>query len=657
MAGLSADERLAMVAPGTRPTTAPAQRPGLYISGESLARGVHKNIACVDCHKDAGQGDLPHPPRLKPAECASCHASAAGDYLQGAHAEAAARGDAHVPTCSTCHGSHEILPPHDRKALTYPLNIVRVCGDCHANYQQTTPNGSNGKAHVQHYLESVHGRAVTKGGLAVAATCADCHGPHKVLPASDPASSVNHANVTATCGKCHAGLAETFQASIHGQVLAKGSDKGPVCTSCHTAHQITNTDKPAFMLDIVNECGTCHSELYATYRRSYHGQATRLGYTRGARCSSCHGSHDILPVANPASRLSDENRVETCRKCHPDATATFTEFHAHADYRDRQKYPILWGVWMYFVVMMSFAFGFFGLHSLLWLGRSILERIKHGPPPRHVADTHAIQRFNRIDRINHALVIVSFFGLTLTGLPLLYADKRWGRGLAEMLGGVNSAGILHRIFAVMLIGNFVIHGFGLINRVRKFGIKKLLFGPATMLPRKKDVTDCLGMFRWFFRGGEKPRFDRWTYWEKFDYVAEVGGSGIIGLTGLLLWFPEFFGSFLPGWTFNIAQFVHGYEALLAIGFIFTIHFFNAHLRLEKFPVDDVMFTGRLPEDEFKHERPEEYDRLAAAGELDSLRVAPPNPRYRIVAVLMGILAMAIGTTLVVLIILAALDLI
>jgi cytochrome b subunit of formate dehydrogenase len=162
------------------------------------------------------------------------------------------------------------------------------------------------------------------------------------------------------------------------------------------------------------------------------------------------------------------------------------------------------------------------------------------------------------------------------------------------------------------------------------------------------------MFRWFFVGGKKPPLDRWTYWEKFDYMAEVGGSGIIGFSGLLLWFPEFFSKFLPGWVFNIATIVHGYEALLAIGFIFTIHFFNAHLRLEKFPVDDVMFTGRIPEEEFKDERGAEYERLAATGELEQLRVAPPPAWYRPLAVAAGVLAMAIGTTLVVLIILAGL---
>jgi cytochrome b subunit of formate dehydrogenase len=317
---------------------------------------------------------------------------------------------------------------------------------------------------------------------------------------------------------------------------------------------------------------------------------------------------------------------------------------------------VLYGVWLYFVVMMSAAFGFFGLHSILWFARSLVERIRRGPMHKHNHNggAKAIKRFNKVDRANHALVIVSFFGLTLTGLPLLFSDHRWAIALMGMLGGVKVAGTLHRIFAVMLISNFVIHGVGLVRRFKRYGIKQMLFGPNTMLPRWKDFTDCLGMWKWFFNGGAKPKFDRWTYWEKFDYVAEVGGSGIIGLSGLLLWFPEFFAQFMPGWIFNVATIVHGYEAMLAIGFIFTIHFFNAHLRMEKFPVDDVMFTGVLPEEEFKHEREAEYERLAASGELEKLRVAPPPRWYRPLAVTAGVLAMAIGTMLVALIVLAGL---
>ena len=652
-----------MLQPTTLPVAAakPA-RPGVVVTSETLAKSVHANVSCVACHADAA-GQLPHAAKLGKASCtASCHTTPATDYLQGAHAAAIAKGELNAPTCETCHGGHDILPKSDRHSRTFPLNIVKTCGDCHRKHNNG--NSKDGETHIASYLESVHGKAISSGGLAVAATCADCHGSHKVLPSSDAQSQVNRENVTNTCGRCHVGLAETYVNSVHGQQLAKGNSKAPVCTDCHTAHAITRVDTPSFMLDIVAECGSCHdqrgpgatrrSSLYDTYRRSYHGQVAGLGFTRAARCSDCHGAHDILPLSDANSRLAADNRVQTCRKCHAEANVKFAQFDAHADFRDAKRYPLLHGVWLYFIIMMSFAFGFFGLHSLLWFIRSFVERVKHGPHPKFIANPHAIRRFTLVDRVNHAFVIVSFFGLTLTGLPLLFNDQRWARRLMDFFGGVRAAGGLHRFFAIILILNFAVHFAGLVRRVRKLGFKNVFFGPNTMLPRVKDVKDCLGMFRWFFRGGSKPKFDRWTYWEKFDYVAEVGGSLIIAISGLMLWFPMAFSNFLPGWMFNVATIVHGYEALLAIGFIFTIHFFNAHLRLEKFPVDDVMFTGQLPEEEFKHERAAEYERLLASGEIEKLRVPPAPKWHRPIAVTAGLTAMAIGTSLVVLIILAGL---
>lgn len=663
---LNAKERVQMLGATTQPApaTQPETRPELFVDLNLLSGSRHATVACVDCHVEAKI--LPHQRVLGNVSCASasCHTSQGADFAASVHKNGKPQGEVALPTCTSCHGSHDVLATSDRKSRTHPMNVIGTCGSCHEKFNPKDLNGKEKPQLVGHYLDSVHGRAIQKSGLTVAATCADCHSPHKVLPSSDPESTVGRKNVATTCGKCHIGLMEVYETSVHGELLAKGSDKAPVCTSCHTSHEISRTDTPGFVKDIVTECGECHDKLepdssrkqsiYATYRKSYHGQVNNLGYARGARCSDCHGAHDIRKMTDPASKLSEGNRVATCQKCHPKATASFAQFSAHADFRDRENYPLLHGIWLYFVIMMSFAFGFFGLHSICWFIRSWIDRMKHGKHPKFGPAPYAIRRFNRVDRINHALVIVSFFGLTITGLPLLFADENWAKIIARMLGGVYSAGILHRFFAIMLIGNFVIHGVGIIQRIRKHGLKELILGPSTMMPRKKDITDVIGMWKWFFAGGEKPKFDRWTYWEKFDYTAEVGGSFIIGVTGLVLWFPQFFGSFLPGWWFNVATLIHGYEAMLAIGFIFTIHFFNAHLRLEKFPVDDVMFTGSMPEEEFKLERPAEYERIVAEGRLEEYKVAPPERWQRRVAVAAGVLAMAVGTTLVVLIIMAGL---
>ncbi|MHC4908967.1 MAG: hypothetical protein ACYTF9_04520 [Planctomycetota bacterium] len=641
-------------------------RPGLFITAGMFEGTVHAELTCVECHRDAQV--LPHPRVLEPVSCgAACHENARDDFISSVHGEALDLGRSLAPNCQDCHGTHEILPKSDRRSTVYPLNAARICGDCHDHHALPTSNGSDPAEIVDAYMASVHGRGVSQGGLVMAATCADCHGHHDTRRAGDPLARTSRDQIPQTCGTCHVGVLETFAASVHGRELAVSSELRPVCTDCHAGHRITRASSPEAHLDILTECGDCHdrpamrggrrASFYRTYRASYHGQVTELGSARAARCSDCHGAHDILPISDPASRLHEDNLVETCRTCHPRANARFAQFDPHADYRDRNHYPVLYAVWWYFIVVMSGAFGFFGLHSLLWLGRSAIEYVRHGPAPRPAPGARSVRRFTRLSRINHALIILTFFGLVFTGLPLFFAERVWAKSLVGLMGGVAQAGILHRVMAVLLMINFALHFYGLARAAHAYrgSWRQWLFGPNTMLPRTRDFRDCAAMFRWFMRGGKVPGFGRWTYWEKFDYWAEIGGSLIIGGSGLLLWFPEFFATFLPGWIFNVAMIVHGYEALLALGFIFTIHFFNAHLRRGKFPVDDVIFTGSVPEEELKHERPDEYERLVERNELDSLRVPGAPAWQRRVAIVVGVVAMAIGFILVALIVLAGLS--
>jgi cytochrome b subunit of formate dehydrogenase len=248
--------------------------------------------------------------------------------------------------------------------------------------------------------------------------------------------------------------------------------------------------------------------------------------------------------------------------------------------------------------------------------------------------------------------MLSFLGLAATGLPLLFSDAAWAGRLTRVLGSFEVAGWLHRVSALLLIGVFVTHLSRLALRIfrdREYG---LLWGPHSMVPQPRDVMDLVAHVRWFVGRGIRPRFDRFTYWEKFDYWAVFWGMAIIGTSGLLLWFPELFARVVPGWVFNIALLVHGEEALLAVGFIFTIHFFNGHLRPEKFPMDTVIFTGRLTEAELKDERPDEYDRLVREGALDRVRVDPP-PRWLVLfGRTIGTIAITVGLSIVALILYA-----
>jgi cytochrome b subunit of formate dehydrogenase len=238
-----------------------------------------------------------------------------------------------------------------------------------------------------------------------------------------------------------------------------------------------------------------------------------------------------------------------------------------------------------------------------------------------------VLRFTRLNRILHVCMIISFLTLSLTGMSLKFSYTGWARFLSRLFGGFESAGYLHRFAASIMIIVFIIHLVDLFRVKRKqWGSWfKLLGGNHSMLFNKKDWQDLKGSLKWFVGRGPRPEYGRWTYWEKFDYFAVFWGMFVIGSTGMTLWFPEFFTNFLPGWFLNVATIIHSDEALLATGFIFTVHFFNTHLRPEKFPMDIVIFSGRVPLEEFKLDRPEEYKELVEKGELENYMVEQYPP--------------------------------
>jgi cytochrome b subunit of formate dehydrogenase len=262
-------------------------------------------------------------------------------------------------------------------------------------------------------------------------------------------------------------------------------------------------------------------------------------------------------------------------------------------------------------------------------------------------------RLNLYHRILHGLVIVSFLGLAATGLPLKFAGTGWGAWLSWLLGGPFVARYLHRVFAVVTFLYFALH-LGYVARLVLRGDRGVFWGPDSMVPQPRDAVQLVQHVRYFLGLGPRPRFGRWTYWEKFDYWAVFWGVAIIGSSGLLLWFPTAFARILPGWVFNVAVIVHSDEALLAVGFIFSVHFFNGSLRPEKFPMDPVIFTGRIEEEDFLREHPEEYERLRREGGLEARRADPPPRWLRNFARVAGLTALATGLVLLWLIIQTAL---
>jgi cytochrome b subunit of formate dehydrogenase len=267
---------------------------------------------------------------------------------------------------------------------------------------------------------------------------------------------------------------------------------------------------------------------------------------------------------------------------------------------------------------------------------------EESPPSPPAAASRFVLRFHRHDRLLHGMLMASFLTLALTGMPLLFPEAPWAAKLAGLFGGYRVTGVVHRIAAVTLMLVFTTH---LVRLAHRLFVQKdygMLWGPRSLVPQPSDLVQLLQHFRWFVGLGPRPRFDRYSYWEKFDYWAVFWGMAIIGSSGLLLWFPAFFARFVPGWIYNIALVVHGEEALMAMVFIFTVHFFNGHLRPDKFPMDLVIFTGRVSVEELRHERPAEYERLLAENRLEESLAAPPSPGLVAFGRLAGTIAVAIG---------------
>lgn len=633
--------------------TVEGQAVSLTVDRAGLDSTVHRTIPCVKCHADVD------PRRARPCEtagrvdCSSCHAQVAENYFQSAHGQAYLKQNADVPYCTDCHGDHETLSPANEASPSFRANIPQLCGECHGENGSAAAVSDVGEGNVTvNYATSVHGVGLREKGLLPSAICIDCHNSHLILDRKDERSSISHENLPATCGRCHRGIYREFTASIHSATVNRTDEPLPNCADCHSSHTIREHGESQFITQVTHQCGSCHQDLASTYFSTMHGKAYTLGNINAAKCSDCHGAHDILNVNNPESHVGFRNIVQTCQQCHPDANRRFTGYLTHATHHDRNKYPALYVTFWAMSSLLIGVFSFFGLHTLLWLPRSF-KQVREKRKEERLHKKYYIVRFTKDQRIMHLFVIISFMALALTGMMLKFANMPWAQFLATLLGGPRVAGVIHRIAAVITFGYFFTHLFFLVKKKLKSKVpaREFFFGKNNLMFNKQDGKDFIATLKWFFGAGPRPDYGRWTYWEKFDYFAVFWGVVIIGFSGLMLWFPEFFTKFFPGWFINVATIIHSDEALLAVGFIFTIHFFNTHLRPEAFPMDTVIFTGLVPLDEFRMDRAREYQEIKDSDRLKKrVRFREIPERWMLSVKIFGYIFLSLGVSLIILII-------
>ncbi len=607
----------------------PPEQPYLSANQQKGEFPTNINLQCAGCH-----GPGKSLPDLKGEQF---HKDAHGALDQSIHAMVGTDSKP-VASCKDCHtiggDMTTVFPAEDPRSTVNRANMPQTCGRCHQGAAAS-------------FQFSIHG-SKREGGDTKAASCADCHGSHSIEPVRNIKSTLNRATAGAICSKCHTDVVADYQASAHGKALRDGSPKAPTCTDCHTA--VSHLDAPLSMRDftvqMVATCSKCHEERAPSYRDTFHGQATALNFKIAATCADCHTPHRNLPASDPLSSVNPANLVQTCSKCHTNANANFATYSPHPEPDNPDKSALVYYVSHFMKWLLLGVFSFFGLHTILWFQRSLVAyfRESHEASPD---DKQYVIRFAKVHRFTHVLIVISFIVLAATGLPLMFYYTDWGRAMEGIEGGLTITRVLHRISAVITLVYVLIH-LGFV--IRKAAIERkysILYGPDSMVPRLQDLFDMFNMVRWFFYLGPRPKLDRWTYWEKFDYFAVFWGVPVIGLSGLMLWFPTFFTSLLPGVVLNVAMIVHGEEALLATAFIFSFHFFHNHLRPENFPMDTVIFTGKMTLSRFKEERSVEYDRLVSEGKLDTIMTGPPTRTALIVSKIFGFTAYILGLIMVV----------
>jgi cytochrome b subunit of formate dehydrogenase len=373
-----------------------------------------------------------------------------------------------------------------------------------------------------------------------------------------------------------------------------------------------------------------------------HPQESLSSHTLRAKitCFQCHGKEPIAGINHYYSPMNPVRRHSyVCAKCHEGANNSYADFVVHAPNpaapATRESFPMLYYA---FWIMIAIAVGTFAVflpHTFLWGWRDfILGHTKE--------DERRVVRFSVAQRLFHFFLMLAFLTQAATGFSRMYIETAWGRALASFFGGYQWALTLHKWVGIFMLFLFGVHLLYVLNKIDWRRFPGSLQDPNSLLPRWFDLRQAIQHVRWFFGRSAPPQFGRWAYWEKFDYWAVIWGMIVLGGTGILLAYSLNSTRFIPGWTLNVAFWIHRIEAILAIAHVFIIHFFIAHLRRHNFPMDRAMFEGTVSLDAARQEKPAWIARLEQDGELEAVLVSKTNRQVRLLSYLVGFAAVCVG---------------
>ncbi len=577
----------------------------LLITEESHLRSLHgaSGIGCGDCHEDMAEGGFPHPRQPKPVDCGRCHQEISAEFSGSLHGYALKRGNTRAPSCKSCHGTHDIRSSSDLNSRTHKANVPKQCAECHGTAGLLTDEYVKLPESFRDYAESVHGKA-NQAGNTNAASCNDCHQVHALRNSEDPSSPIHKRNVASTCGRCHVDIRSEYDVSIHGRAVQAGVSDSPTCTDCHGEHLILSPKDPRSKTNATElaqkTCGRCHDDpiiiakysleggVVGSYSDSYHGWATRRGYRAAASCISCHTAHGVRPAKDPASSVHPANVVETCRRCHEDATPKFAQSYNHRT-ASIDANPVNAWIRSAYLALIALVIGSMVLHNVVIMNYYLAERRKEDKAARWVL------RFDRSQVWQHLILSLAFIMLVITGFALRYPEAWWVRQLSAIGMSEPVRSVLHRVFAAMLVAVGLTHVWYVLLTRRGRG--ELM----ALAPNLQDVRDAVGNIRFhIWRSDRRVKFGRYDYTQKAEYWALIWGTFLMVATGAILWFPEFWVKYLPVWIVGAAQTVHFYEAWLATLAIVIWHFFFVIFHPEEYPMSWTWITGRMSERSARH---------------------------------------------------------
>jgi cytochrome b subunit of formate dehydrogenase len=518
--------------------------------GPKLEKSAHTGLPCETCHESHDK--YPHPAGVPKPVCATCHQDQAGDYASGVHGLARKGGNESAPDCGLCHGSaHELIPP---KSQTFRTAVPDTCGMCHSEV-------------VEQYRASVHGQALARG-ITQAPLCTDCHGEHKIIKRSNAASPVNASHIRDTCGSCHGDVRLTRKFGMP-------------------------------------------SDRLVSFDSSFHGLAAKSGSQTVANCASCHGVHNILASTDAKSMINPKNLPKTCGQCHAGAGTRFAISQVHVA-EGRSEPAALRLVREFYQFVIPLTIGLMILHNGGdWLRKLIRLRFQapRAHRPAHAA-AHAEIRMLPFERIQHAVLVVSFITLVWTGFALKYPDQAWARPLLWMEGTHSLRSLIHRVAAAIFIAVSITHLISL------FASRKLREHWREMLPKANDAREGLSNFAYNLGlGNNPPGRSAHSYVEKAEYWAVVWGAVVMIASGVLLWANNLVMKMLPKIWLDIATSIHFYEAVLATLAIVVWHFYSIIFDPEVYPLNTAFLTGSsVKKQELPREPVEVPQEVKAAGD-------------------------------------------